>query len=390
MRVLATNYSSASQTVLKAVIIKLGHQVEIASGGVAALAGLRCADGPKLAVIDSKLPGLDGFEVCRRLKGDESDWGVFVVLMTSENDRTEALTAVEAGADDFLQKPFTSIELTARLRIAERLIDERQRRKAGAAGETAESPAIVPVSSTDGKNGRRLFSGDHTPLNALSAFSNLDTLLVKTFDEMGLGKATPQDPASVKITPDFSLFSSVVLPEKDEWVDVVLEMDTRSAAALFMAMAGAEGTMEDLVDMAGETLNIVQGAIKTALQDAFVDVLTPVIPFNVPAEKKEFFAMADSGYSQHVFALQGITLRVSLFPHAASVVSKYLDDVQICDVVAESVKLPGSPNLTFVNKGTMMNNSHLQKLRDMAGSGLVKMRFSTIVPPEMSARLVRN
>jgi hypothetical protein len=227
-------------------------------------------------------------------------------------------------------------------------------------------------------------------LNALPPFANLENLLVKVFADMGLGTAKALDDNSVQISPDFSLFSVILLPEKAAWLDLVLDMDTASAQALFMAMAGAEGSLEDLVDMAGETLNIVQGAIKTALQDAFLDVLTPVIPFNVPEGKKDIFVLADGESRQHLFALAGMMLRVRLYPHVTAIESKYLDDVNICDVVAESVKLPGSPNLTFLNKGTMMNNAHIQKLRDMAGSGLVKMRFNTIVPPESSARLVKS
>ena len=62
--------------------------------------------------------------------------------------------------------------------------------------------------------------------------------------------------------------------------------------------------------------------------------------------------------------------------------------MRIRDVVAESVKMPGS-KLNLMEKGTMMNNQHLQRLREIAGYGMSKMKFETISPSEISVLLVK-
>ena len=93
-------------------------------------------------------------------------------------------------------------------------------------------------------------------------------------------------------------------------------------------------------------------------------------------------------YRQHAFSLAGVALRVMLFPHLAPVMKKSLYDVKLRDVVAEPVNLPGDAKLTLLNKGIIMNDHNIQKLREMTGYGSVKMKFDMIVPSEISARLM--
>ncbi|MDD5348814.1 MAG: response regulator [Chthoniobacteraceae bacterium] len=394
MRVLITNYSSASQTVLKAVMIKLGHKVEVVGDGKAALASLELPAGPKLAILDSYLPGMDGFEVCRKIKA-APDSKVSVILMTRENDRTEVLKALDAGADDYLQKPFDATELTARLRILDRESAKRQQLAEQAAGGGAAAPEADGSSEAPGsprakEKTRKLFTDNMQDLNTLGAFSHFENLMTKVFADMGLGEASVLDADNTAIDAEFSILSVLVLPEKTAWLDIVLEMDRASAHALFKTMTGSpEESRDELVDMAGEALNMIMGAIKSALQEGYIDVLTPVIPFKVPPEKREKFSFISTECSQHAFSLPGITMRVTIFPHITSVVTKTLDDIKVRDVTISPVKLPGSPKLLLLNKGTMVNDNHLRRLREMTGCGFIKVKFDMISPSQISACTVK-
>jgi len=398
MRVLITNYSSSSQTVLKAVMIKLGHKVEVVGDGKAALASLLNPAGPKLAILDSYLPGMDGFEVCQQIK-DSPDAKVTVILMTKEGDRTEILKALDAGADDYLAKPFDSTDLTARLRIMERETAVRQQladQIAAGGAAVGDANGASPASANQSvimaeKKVRKLFTDKHKQLNEMGAFSSFEQLMVKVLAEMGLGEATPLDADNASIQSEISILSVIVVPEKDAWVDVVLEMDRPSAQTLFKVMTGGvEESRDELVDMAGEALNIIQGAIKTSLQDGYLDVLTPVIPFRVTAEKRNKFSFISTEHSQHAYSLPGMTVRITLFPHFTSVVTKSLDDIRIRDVVTEPVKLPGSPKLVLLNKGTMVNDNHIRRLREMTGCGFIKVKFDMVGPSEISVSAVKG
>jgi two-component system KDP operon response regulator KdpE len=91
-----------------------GYRVELAADGTAALAQL-ASGGIDLVVLDRGLPGLDGLEVCRRLRAREHDAGVAVIMLTAAISEAERLEGFAAGVDDYLTKPFSLGELLARI-----------------------------------------------------------------------------------------------------------------------------------------------------------------------------------------------------------------------------------------------------------------------------------
>jgi len=71
---------------------------------------------PDLIILDIMMPGINGYEVCSRIKGDEKTMSIPIVIVTALNERKAKIKAIEAGADDFLNKPIDIIELTARVK----------------------------------------------------------------------------------------------------------------------------------------------------------------------------------------------------------------------------------------------------------------------------------
>jgi len=128
MRVLIADDSIVSRHLLDATLRKWGYEVIVACDGVEAWNVLQTAEAPKLVILDWVMPGLTGPEVCRRIRESarEKDTYTYVLLLTSKSLKDDLIEGMEAGADDYLTKPFDQHELKVRLRAGTRIIDLEQ------------------------------------------------------------------------------------------------------------------------------------------------------------------------------------------------------------------------------------------------------------------------
>lgn len=104
---------------LELALRRLGHEVRLAETGEAALNGISAAAEMDVVVLDVMLPGVDGFEVCRRLRRDTD---VPVIMLTARGDDFDIVAGLEAGADDYVVKPVQPRVLDARIRAVLRRI----------------------------------------------------------------------------------------------------------------------------------------------------------------------------------------------------------------------------------------------------------------------------
>ena len=113
-RILVADDVPENVRLLEAVLVPRGYEVVSASDGLQALEAARSAR-PDLVLLDVVMPGLDGFEVCRQLRARE-DTAMLPVIMLTASEGTEKTKAIDAGADDFIPKPFNHDELLGRVR----------------------------------------------------------------------------------------------------------------------------------------------------------------------------------------------------------------------------------------------------------------------------------
>ncbi len=118
--ILIVDDEPSGRETLAALLHKQGYQLAYASDGRGALAQA-AALNPDLILLDVMMPGMDGFEVCRHLRSTPGLAEVPVILITALDDRDSRLQGIEAGADDFISKPFDRVELRARIRAITRL-----------------------------------------------------------------------------------------------------------------------------------------------------------------------------------------------------------------------------------------------------------------------------
>jgi DNA-binding response OmpR family regulator len=119
-KILVVDDNEANLTLIRAILHRHGYSSVPARSGEEALSQVR-REPPDLIILDVMMPGLDGMEVCRRLKDDEETRLIPIVIMTALDQPEDKIRGIEAGADDFLTKPVNQSELMARVRTALKL-----------------------------------------------------------------------------------------------------------------------------------------------------------------------------------------------------------------------------------------------------------------------------
>src|SRR6266481_356271 len=122
LRVVIAEDDTASRKLLHRFLDQWGYNVCAASDGLQALEILRSEDVPTLAILDWMMPGMDGIEVCRALRTFTDRQYVYVLMLTALDNKEHLIEGLEAGADDYVAKPFDPAELKARLLVAKRII----------------------------------------------------------------------------------------------------------------------------------------------------------------------------------------------------------------------------------------------------------------------------
>ena len=115
MRILIADDNLVFQTVLRVMLSQWGYEVVVANDGDEAWRLLQSPTGPRLAILDWVMPGLDGLEVCRRVRAGNPSPYIYILMLTAKTSSEDLVTAMEAGADDYISKPLKSAELRARL-----------------------------------------------------------------------------------------------------------------------------------------------------------------------------------------------------------------------------------------------------------------------------------
>ncbi|GAB4281539.1 MAG: response regulator [Oscillatoriaceae cyanobacterium] len=114
-KILVVDDHPASRMTAVALLSVEGYEILEADSGPAALAQVK-ETNPDVILLDVMMPGMDGFEVCRRLKQEEGTRLIPIIFITALNDRRSRIRGIEAGGDDFLTKPFDHLELSARVK----------------------------------------------------------------------------------------------------------------------------------------------------------------------------------------------------------------------------------------------------------------------------------
>jgi phosphoserine phosphatase RsbU/P len=123
MRILIAEDDFTSRSMLAAVLRKSGYDVVETSNGSEAWREMEKPDAPRIAVLDWVMPEMDGLEVVRRVRALQTEQLFYIIILTTKGEKADMIAGLDAGADDYLAKPFHPGELRARVEVGRRMIE---------------------------------------------------------------------------------------------------------------------------------------------------------------------------------------------------------------------------------------------------------------------------
>ena len=130
MKILIADDESATRRLVEALLTKVEHEVIVARDGNEAWEILQQPDAPQLAILDWMMPGMDGIKICHMLREREGGGYTHIIMLSAKNEIRDLVAALNAGADDYLSKPFDPDELHARVRAGERAVNRYEAMRA--------------------------------------------------------------------------------------------------------------------------------------------------------------------------------------------------------------------------------------------------------------------
>lgn len=125
MRILIAEDDATSRTILQAVLKKGGYDVVSREDGLEALEAFKESDAPDLAIVDLIMPKLDGLELVREVRRIPTSRPPYIIILSTKSETTDVVAGLDAGADDYLVKPFDAAELRARVEVGRRMLEMR-------------------------------------------------------------------------------------------------------------------------------------------------------------------------------------------------------------------------------------------------------------------------
>jgi len=171
MKILVAEDDKIVQTILKAKLISWGYDPVITSDGKAAWEILKKKDGPRIILMDWVIPGLSGIQICRKLRQRSTSAPVYIIMLTGKISTEDVVAGFEAGADDYVTKPFNGPELRSRINAGARILSEMDR--IGADRSFKEELPVFPIMSGREKKNIRIMIAEDDPISRTVLMENL-------------------------------------------------------------------------------------------------------------------------------------------------------------------------------------------------------------------------
>lgn len=397
MKILIADDEPVARRVLMGFLEKEKYEVVVAEDGQAALKLLSAPEAPTIAILDWMMPGLNGLQVCRRIRTTNLKIRPYVMMVSAKSGANDITSALDAGADDYISKPFNPGELMARLRVARRSIEYQvelqnhitqleslaQRYNllgeiAAAQSARARSGTMPPIPDPDAADAKLGPGGER-----------IDAIMIRSISDLGLGRAVKAqiDHGNVHRPLAFTAWAGMVYLKEQVWVDLLLEVDAAAAGAMFQKMLKrTTASHRETLDFLAETQTIISAAFRNEAQSRGGDAITPILSRALRTGEAHHRIMpVPPERETHTYALQGYAVRLTVVRRPDCIELKTAGQLSEADILAEPFPPPEVSDLPLLSQGVVLSDRFIEKLSSMAESEL-----KTLLVPVIRASPLAN
>jgi CheY-like chemotaxis protein len=395
LKILIADDEPGSRDVISSFLEADEHDVVIAEDGATALRVMLGPEPPAIVVLDWMMPGLSGMQVCTRLRAAGLKIRPYVMMVSGKAQKAEIIASLDAGADDYLTKPYNGGELLARVRVAGRAVQaqiehlqqidelEALARRYNLLGEIASQPGHGPATPAIAVGAPAVAVATLGLLTRDSIVETMSRALVG----LGLGRPTVRTAARLGDRPaDFSAWAGLLLTQEKVWLDLLLEIDAASADALYALIfcRKADG-IDCILGYLAETHTIFRGAFKATLQAPEGEIFMPLMSRALHTEHLSEPLPIAGATEVHTFALAGCSLALTVACHSSPVRLKTAGQLHASDTLAEAFPPPEVSGVPMLNKGVRLKERFIDKLVDFVPSQLHTLLVPVYEPSALAA-----
>jgi len=395
MKILVVDDDPVARKVLHAFLTQSNYDVDVVEDAEQGLEAMQEEDAPPIAIIDWQMPGMNGLELCAALRELALPLQPYLFILHSKKDKNDIAQALDAGADDYLTKPFNMVETCARLRVAERsigrqqaLLEEIENLRSGRSEEPATpvsnadpesvtplpfeageaSATVSPFAETKAPELPPLFVAEETtpppPFQLESLY--LDAIVTETLSKAGLMNMVVRTPFPAAM-PDYVAWYGLLLTKEELWLDLLLEADEASITKLFRLAKRREDFLPvELANFCAILVRSIGGEIGKILSARGGEVLEPFAPSTTENHAGRLSNRVQGASTRLHYEVDQATLTLAILPHASPRQSLRVDQLHAHDVLANHYPPAAAEGHAPFGKGLALDGPVLGKIKEVA------------------------
>jgi len=395
MKILVVDDDPVARKVLHAFLTQSNYDVDVVEDAEQGLEAMQEEDAPPIAIIDWQMPGMDGLELCAALRELDLPLHPYLFILHSKKDKNDIAQALDAGADDYLTKPFNMVETCARLRVAERsigrqqaLLEEIENLRSGRSEEPATpvsnadpepvtplpfeageaSATVSPFAETKAPELPPLFVAEETtpppPFQLESLY--LDAIVTETLSKAGLMNMVARTPFPAAM-PDYAAWFGLLLTKENLWLDLLLEADEASVTKLFaLAKRRQDCGQDELAHFCAGILLSIGGEIRNILTARSGEVLAPFPVSTIENHAGRLSNRVQGASTRLHYEVDQATITLALLAHASPCQSLRADQLHAQDILANHYPPATAQEDAPFGRGLALDGPTLVKIKQVA------------------------
>jgi DNA-binding response OmpR family regulator len=402
-RILVAEDDPDTAQLLKRFLQKDGCDVVLAGDGHKAWQILQREDAPKLVILDWVMPGMEGIEVCRRLRETDEDIDTYVMLVSEKGKKQDVIAGLDSGADDYLVKPVDRGEFLARLRVAKRTLAKqgqlhqkieeqrsllRQYNSQGDnSGKNGSATVVSNKSKSDKDTDRSSPAKTFSPLvETFRPIVELESNFINMLAETGLSMTSDNNNTEDSQKAIFSALMPLILIQNGVWLDIRIETDRKTASELFHVMVGSRAaTDNDLFDVLGDLLNKTIENLRVTFTEEDIVSIAPFLPKVTYCKNLSEQVQVFDHFRRYVFSDSAHSIQLDVIEHPAPVAKKTVRRLRPLDILVEDIYQPQEDDVVLLlSEGTVLYDRYIKKLFDFLRTQAKDFEVSIIQPSSLT------